>query len=116
MRADFGAALDTITRVSGVRGAMIVTREDGLIVTDSLMEGVRGNAVAALAASLAKRVGNASVASGAGAPRFLHLQGTNGVLLAVPAGDDLLLVAIADPAVNIGLVRLELIRGAETVR
>ncbi len=116
MKAHFGAVLDTITRVSGVRGAMIVAREDGLIVADSLMAGVRGNAVAALAASLAKRVGNASVASGAGEPQFLHLQGTDGVLLAVPAGADMLIVAIADPGVNVGLVRLELIRGAEVVQ
>ncbi len=60
MSAVFRKALDQITRVRGVRGAMIVVREDGLAVSDSLMEGVRGNAVAALTASLAKRVEDAA--------------------------------------------------------
>src|SRR5262249_58746028 len=48
-----GRALDLITRVRGVRGAMVVSRADGLIVAEQLMEGIKGGAVAALASSLA---------------------------------------------------------------
>lgn len=87
--------LDRVTRVRGVRGAMLVAGEDGLIVAESLMEGVRGNAVAALAASLAQRFRQASEASGAGVPDFLHLQG--------------------DADLNVGLVRLEMLRAAEVL-
>ena len=107
--------LDTITRIRGVRGAMIVAYQDGLVVSDSLMEGVRGNAVAALTSSLAKHVANATSASGAGVLQFLHLQAMSGALLAVAAGAEMLVVAIADPSVNVGLVRLELIRAAEAL-
>lgn len=109
-------ALDKVIRVRGVRGALIVTREDGLVVTDALMENVRGNAVAALAASLARRIGDVALASGVGAPQFLHLQATGGALLAATAGDELLIVAIAEAGVNVGLVRLEMIRAAEGVQ
>lgn len=116
MSAKFKAALDKITRIGGVRGAMIVAMEDGLIVLDALMEGVRGNAVAALAASLAKRVASATDVGGIGAPQFLHLQSQSGVLLAVPANAGLLVVAIANASVNVGLVRLELLRAAEEVQ
>ena len=55
MTAPFGDALDLITRVPGVRAAMLVSGDDGLIVAEQLMEGVKGSAVAALAASLATR-------------------------------------------------------------
>jgi predicted regulator of Ras-like GTPase activity (Roadblock/LC7/MglB family) len=109
-------ALDKVIRVRGVRGALIVTREDGLVVTDALREDVRGNAVAALAASLARRVGDAALASGVGAPQFLHLQATEGALLAATAGDELLIVAVAEAGVNVGLVRLEMIRAAASVQ
>jgi predicted regulator of Ras-like GTPase activity (Roadblock/LC7/MglB family) len=34
----------------------------------------------------------------------------------VPAGDDVLLVTIADPEVNVGLARLEMLRAVEEVR
>jgi predicted regulator of Ras-like GTPase activity (Roadblock/LC7/MglB family) len=108
--------LEAITRVRGVRGAMLVAAADGLIVAEALMEGVRGNAVAALAASLTKRVGSAADASGVGLPHFLHLQATEGALLAVPAGTDLLLVTVADPDVNVGLARLEMLRAVDGLR
>ena len=116
MSKRFQGILDTITRVRGVRGAMVVAYPDGLVVSDSLMEGVRGNAVAALTSSLTKHVADATSASGAGALQFLQLQAVSGALLAVAAGTEMLVVAIADPSVNVGLVRLELIRAAEAVK
>ena len=111
--AAYRRVIEAITRVRGVRGAMLVAAADGLIVADALMEGIRGNAVAALAASLVKRVGNASEASGVGRPHFVQLRGTEGMLLTLPTGEELLLVAVADPDVNVGLVRLEMLRAAE---
>jgi predicted regulator of Ras-like GTPase activity (Roadblock/LC7/MglB family) len=107
--------LDRVTRVRGVRGAMLVDAEGGLVVAASLMEGVRGNAVAALAASLVKRLGRAAETSGAGTAAFLHLEADDGALLMVPAGEGLLLVTIADASVNVGLARLEMMRAVAEV-
>lgn len=115
MAGGFGRALDRITRVRGIRGAMLVAGDDGLVVAESLMEGVRGNAVAALAASLTKRFRRAAEAAGAGLPQFLHLQAAQGSLLAVPAPNGILVVAIADADINVGLTRLEMMRAADTV-
>lgn len=109
------AALDRITRVRGVLGAMIVSAEDGLVVAEALMEGIRGNAVAALAASVGARLGRAGLAAGAGPPRFVYLAAEQGALLLMPAVDGLLLVAVADEQVNVGLARLEMQRAAEAV-
>jgi len=112
----FKGILEAITRVRGVRGAMIVVWQDGLIVSESLMEGVRGNAVAALTSSVTKYAEKMMVASGMGRPQFLHLRASNGVLLVVATGSETLVVAIAEPSVNVGLVRLELIRAAEALK
>jgi len=108
-------ALDLITRVRGVRGAMLVSAEDGLVVAEQLMEGIKGGAVAALAASLAGRLRRAMEAAGTGTSVFWHLQAEQGALLVVPgaASGGILVVAVAEPDVNIGLVRLELLRVAE---
>jgi predicted regulator of Ras-like GTPase activity (Roadblock/LC7/MglB family) len=108
-------ALDRITRVRGVRGAMVVAGDDGLVVADALMEGIRGNAVAALAASLAARLGKAAAAAGAGTQHFVHLAGERGALLLLPAADGLLIVAVTDHEVNVGLARLEMQRAAEDI-
>jgi predicted regulator of Ras-like GTPase activity (Roadblock/LC7/MglB family) len=110
--------LDLITRVRGVRGAMLVSADDGLVVAEQLMEGIKGSAVAALAASLAGRLRRAMEAAGTGTSVFWHLQAEQGALLVVPGGNAdsrMLVVAVAEPDVNIGLVRLELLRAAEAV-
>lgn len=109
-------ALDAITRVRGVRGSMLVSVDDGIMVADLLLEGIKGGAVAALAASLGRRLQSALQTAGAGSSVFWHLQCDQGALLAVPAGANLVVVAITDPDVNVGLVRLELLRAAETMR
>lgn len=112
----FGRALEHVTQVRGVRGAMLVSAQEGLVVAEQLMEGLRGPAVAALAASLSNRLGRAMTAAGLGVGQFWHLQCEGGALLVVPAANGLLVVAVADPEVNVGLVRLELLRAAEVAR
>ncbi len=111
----YGHVLDLITRVRGVRGAMLVSGDDGLVVAEQLMEGIKGSAVAALTASLAGRLRRSMDAAGVGAAVFWHLQAAQGTLLVVPAASGTLVVAVAEPDVNIGLVRLELLRAAEAV-
>jgi predicted regulator of Ras-like GTPase activity (Roadblock/LC7/MglB family) len=113
--APFAHALDLITRVPGVRAAMLVSGDDGLIVAEQLMEGVKGSAVAALAASLATRLRRAMESAGLGASQFWHLQAAEGALLVVPTASGVLIVAVTEPGVNVGLVRLELLRAAAAV-
>lgn len=110
---EFGIALESITRVRGVRGAMLVSLSDGLVIAESSMEGVDGAPVAALTASLAGRMRRATEAAGRRAPSFIHLQAAAGTVLAVPSSEDLLVVAIGDPDLNVGLARLEMLHAAE---
>src|SRR5205823_1103547 len=85
--AAYDKALDLITRVRGVRGAMLVSAEDGIVVAEQLMEGIKGPAVSALAASLATRLRRAMEAAGVGASLFWHLQAEHGALLVVPTDE-----------------------------
>jgi predicted regulator of Ras-like GTPase activity (Roadblock/LC7/MglB family) len=106
-------ALDRISRVRGVRGSMLVAADDGLPVAQVLMEDVNGKALAAFAASLARKASGAAAATGAGRVRFVQMQAENGVLL-VADGADLLVAAVAGAGVNVGLARLEMLRVAES--
>ena len=54
-------------------------------------------------------------AAGIGRSVFWHLQATEGALLVVPAASGILVVAVTDPDVNVGLVRLELLGAAGVV-
>jgi predicted regulator of Ras-like GTPase activity (Roadblock/LC7/MglB family) len=111
----YSQSLDRVTRVRGVRGAMLVAGDDGLVIAEQLMEGIKGPAVAALAASLATRLRRAMGAAGVGNSLFWHLQCDQGALLVVFSGSGVLVVAVAESDVNVGLVRLELLRAAEAV-
>ena len=108
------ATLERICAVRGLRGAAIVSAADGLVIAESLMEGVDGRAIAALAASLLSRLGRAVRAAGRQAPAFVQLAAEHGSVLAAPAGEDLLLVAVAGPDANVGLARLELLAAARS--
>ena len=108
-------ALDPITAVSGVRGAMLVAPGDGLAVAEALMEDVHGPALAALSASLATRFQQVATTAEVGAVRLLQLQAERGVLLLAPASGDLLLVALGNAEMNVGLARLEMLRAVEVI-
>lgn len=110
---DLTKSLERISRVRGVKGAMFVAADDGLAVAQLLMEGVNGKALAAFAASLARKVGGAAAATGAGHVRFVQVPAERGTLLVALAPRELLLVALAEPGVNVGLARLEMMRAAE---
>ena len=113
MSAPYQPLLETLTRLRGIRGAMVVSMEDGLVVAESVMAGVKGQALAALAANLAGHTSELAARAGMGAPRFLHLQASEGALLVAPATPELVLVAVAGRDVPLGLLRLEMLRMAE---
>ncbi len=115
MTGPLSAGLERLTREPGVRGALLVDREDGLVVAEALMEDLDGAALAALAASLWTRLARAGQAAGRGDPAYAQLEAELGTMLAVPAGEAMLLVAVAEPDANLGMARLELVRAAAEV-
>lgn len=100
--------LERVTHVTGIRGAMLVSESDGLVVAEALAEGLDGGAVAALAASLTLRLRRTAQSAGLTVPGVVQLKAETGTLITIPAGDDLLLVAVAERDANLGLARLEL--------
>ncbi|HEV8148776.1 MAG TPA: roadblock/LC7 domain-containing protein [Gemmatimonadales bacterium] len=109
----FSALLGELTRIHGVRGALVVSREDGIVVAEALMEGIDGRAVAALAASLSGRVAGLTRTLGQPEPVFWQLQASDGMLLGASGEEGLLLVLVAAAEVNAGELRLQLLRAAE---
>ena len=95
-----------------MRGALIASMADGLVVAEQLMDGIDGRAAAALIGSLVSRLTRTVEGTGARPPVFLHLRGEQGSILAAPGGQDLVLVAVAGPDANLGLARLEMLDAA----
>lgn len=108
MSLRFEAVLHAMTRVAGVRSAMIVDAEEGLVVAEQSMEGVDPAAVAALSASLAARLSRAVALTGAGDAQIFLLEAEHGALIAAPVGPELLLVSVCEADANLGLLRLAL--------
>jgi predicted regulator of Ras-like GTPase activity (Roadblock/LC7/MglB family) len=113
--AELNTALEQVTQVPRVLGAMVVSADEGIVVGEALMEGLQSNAVAALAASVSQKLAQTTGAAGLGSPSFVHLAAENGALLAVPAGLGLVIVVVAGRDVNVGLARLEMLKVAETI-
>ena len=105
----FSSILDTLTRQKWVTAALVVSERDGIVVESNLQIGQSGDRVAALAASLYRKARLSAKAAGLGAVSFMQLEAPGGRICAV-GGGDLVLVVVAEPAVNVGLVRVELLR------
>ena len=107
----YNAAVQRLSRVSGVRGALIVDPDAGVPVVAELAEGVSGTAVAALAASLFRRTTQASENADFGRLSTLQVDADEGHVIAVYAGE-LIIVVVAAKDAQLGLVRLEAHRAA----
>jgi predicted regulator of Ras-like GTPase activity (Roadblock/LC7/MglB family) len=114
VNALFAAAVERLSRVTGVRGALLVESETAVPVVSELREGINETAVAALAASLFRRTADASRMADFGALRTMQLEAETGHVVAVEAGE-LILVVVADHDAQLGLVRIEAQRVAETL-
>ena len=114
MNSPFTTMLQTLSRQRGVSAALIVSEQDGIVVDSNLQIGQRGDRVAALAASLYRKARLSARAAGMGAVSFMQLEAPNGRLCAIGAGD-LVIVVVAAATVNVGLVRVELMRAAAEV-
>ena len=110
----FTAVLDALTRQRGVRGSLVVSSGDGIIVDSNLQFGQDGDRVAALAASLYRKARKSSEAAGLGGTGFMQLEAESGRLCVI-GGDEIILVVVAERAANVGLIRVEMLRAAESL-
>jgi len=115
VNSPFTAILGSLIRHRGVSGCMVVGEQDGMIVDSNLQIGVNGAVVAALTASLYRKARRSAEAAGFGATGFLELHAEGGRLCAA-GRNELVLVIVAEPRVNVGLVRVEMLKAIEAFR
>ena len=101
--------------VASPRPAQVTLAAASIADADGFLAVGGAQAVAALASSLSKRMRHSMDACKAGPPHFMHLQATDGTLVMVPAPDGVLVVTVGDARMNVGLVRLEMLRAAEAL-
>ncbi len=111
MATPFTAMLQILSRQRGVSAALVVSEQDGIVVDSNMQIGQSGDRVAALAASLYRKARLSARAAGMGAVSFMQLEAPNGRLCAAGSGE-LVVVVVTATAVNVGLVRVELLRAA----
>ncbi len=112
--SQFAEIISAVTRHRGVTGCVIVSEEDGIVVDGTAHVGVNTNAFAALTGSLYRKAGRAAAAAGFGTVSFVELEAEQGRVLAA-GRNGVIVVAVAEPRVNVGLLRVELLRAAESL-
>ncbi len=112
MSSPYGGMLAGLIRHRGVKGCLVVGERDGLIVDSTVQFGVNAQTFAALTASLFRKARRAAQAAGFGDATFVQLEAERGRVCAVGRGD-LVLVVVAEPRVNLGLVRVDMLKAAE---
>jgi predicted regulator of Ras-like GTPase activity (Roadblock/LC7/MglB family) len=100
------AMLDEVTAVHGVRGAMVISADDGLVVYHAAMEGLETADVAALASALVRRCESLVTALGEPSVRLCTLAAERGSVLAARGEGGLWMVAVTEPDAELGRLRL----------
>jgi predicted regulator of Ras-like GTPase activity (Roadblock/LC7/MglB family) len=115
MNDAYREALERVSRVPGVRGALVVLANDGVPVVEELQPDVSGGAIAALAAALFRRTSLAANSADFGALETLQLEADGGQVLIGGAGEVIVVALISDDA-QIGRARVEVVRAAQSLR
>lgn len=90
----------------GVRGALVMAN-DGVLVAADLCDGLDGDSVAALAAAVVTQAVGAAEALGLGGAERITLTASFGRLVFVPF-DQLMLVVVTEPGLDLELTMLEI--------
>jgi predicted regulator of Ras-like GTPase activity (Roadblock/LC7/MglB family) len=98
--------LAQVTALAGVRGAVVVSAEDGLAVYESAVEGLDPSDVAALATAVVQRVEELARTLGHATLGLCTLAADRGTVLAAPGRDGMWFVVLADPGAELGRLRL----------
>lgn len=98
--------LEELNKTSGITGSMLVGN-DGIVIAADLHTQIQEETVGALAASITSNVQKSLERLGANPLRQITVEAGNAKLFFVDARVGVLVV-IAEPEVNIGLVRLEI--------
>lgn len=91
---------------AGVKAAAAIS-SDGLVIASVLQEGVDPDRFAAMSASLLALAERAIVETRRGSLKQLLIEGTNGAVLLVQAGDDAVLAVSTDPGALIGKIFID---------
>ncbi len=109
MSSPFQDLLESLMRLRGAWAAMVVDEHEGMIIDSIQQVGQDGDRVAALAASLHRKARRSAEAAGLGAVSFMQLEAAGGRICAA-GHDNMVLVVVAAPTVNVGLMRVELLK------
>jgi predicted regulator of Ras-like GTPase activity (Roadblock/LC7/MglB family) len=115
MTDTYGELLGRLSGVPGVKGALLVEPEAGVLVRAEVDTRTDGHALAALAAALFQRTERAGDLAGLGRLTSFQLDADAGhVVMAMSR--DVLLVVLADANAQLGMIRLQTHRAAESLR
>ncbi len=109
--SQFAPLIASVTRHRGVTACLVVMEDDGILVDGTAQIGVDTAAFAALTASLYRKAARAADAAGFGGVSFCELEAERGRVLAA-GKNGLVVLAVAENRVNLGILRVELLRVA----
>lgn len=112
MNGLFDEVVARLQRHQGVVGVMLVGIDDGMVIAGDAGPGRDSDTAAALAASLFRRTRLAAEDAGLGDARFVRLEAEHGHMCATSV-DDVVVVAMTSPGINLGKLRLEMMRAEE---
>jgi predicted regulator of Ras-like GTPase activity (Roadblock/LC7/MglB family) len=116
LRSSYSTLLDELSRHRGVVAALVVSERDGIPIDSTARVGIDIEALAALGTSLHRKASLAGRAALDGELSFVQLEAERGRICITGRADmELLIVALAEPRANPGLLRVALLAAAKAL-
>lgn len=106
--------LKALNQTANTGGAAVVTR-DGLLIASDLSEGIDAEILAAMTAAMEGAAETALSELKQGNITQVIADAEKGKILTVSAGEKAILVVVASPKINLGLITLEMKRASEKI-
>ena len=103
-------------RSSGdINGAAVITR-DGLLIASELANGIDGDTLAAMAATMTGSAETAIAELKKGIPERIIVESKDTKLIATGAGEQAILVCVVDPKAKLGLILMDMKKASASVK
>lgn len=115
LREQLEKILKDLKTVGDIEASAIVSR-DGLLIAADISHNVNAEAFAAMTATMLGAAETATSELGKGIPDRVIVEGKGGKIIATGAGPKALLVVMASPRANLGLVLLEMSKASDKIK
>ncbi|MBD3249308.1 hypothetical protein GF336_04650 [Candidatus Woesearchaeota archaeon] len=106
--------LEDLDNIGDIKGSIVIS-VDGLVISSNIKEGIDTDTLAAMSAAMQGAAETAVSELKQGGLKQVVIESEKGKMVSISAGEDAILIILANKTINLGLALLELSKAAGSI-